>query len=211
MLTTLATKMLDLLCDYCLEENPIVFHIFSNNGCYFYSELSRILHSSEGKQYSKLQIKGLIVDCGPGRRRVTRAARAFANSSGAKGIMKYLYFLGMCLYLLFSKIYFKYFVGFSKHAAKITIKPNEIFETMKDDKASWPQLFITSKGDTLIPHTDIKDVVEYRKSALSIDVDYECYDTGEHVSLLRVHPELYTLRCQNFVTNCLKSDEASAI
>ena len=42
-LKDIACKVLDLLDDYSVTDNPIFFHIFSNNGSYVYENIVRVL------------------------------------------------------------------------------------------------------------------------------------------------------------------------
>lgn len=46
-----ACKLLDLLDDYSITENPILFHIFSNNGSYVYSNVVDVLTSGDKRYY----------------------------------------------------------------------------------------------------------------------------------------------------------------
>lgn len=47
-----ACKILDLLDDYSITENPILFHIFSNNGSYVYSNIVEVLTSGDGRYFT---------------------------------------------------------------------------------------------------------------------------------------------------------------
>lgn len=42
-LDDVACKILDLLKDYSIEENPVMFHIFSNNGSHLYADIVKVL------------------------------------------------------------------------------------------------------------------------------------------------------------------------
>lgn len=46
-LKDIASKILDLLEDYSVTENPILFHIFSNNGSYVYHSIVDVLTTGD--------------------------------------------------------------------------------------------------------------------------------------------------------------------
>ncbi|KAK3090980.1 hypothetical protein FSP39_016212 [Pinctada imbricata] len=199
-LTNIASKVLELIGDYNLEENPVFFHVFSNNGCYVYSEISKILTSSEGNKYKNIQVQGVIIDSAPGKRRVTRAAWAFANASGKPGVIKYFIFLGMIVYLVFMRFYL-YTMSILRGVSGGP-NPNRVYQDIKDDKSRWPQLFIYSDNDQVIPPSDVKEVITYRRDQLHVDVESTHYVDSEHVAHFRLDPNGYTLRCKQFIRKC---------
>ena len=50
-LRDIACKVLDLLEDYYVQDNPILFHIFSNNGSYVYHSLVQVLAGGDKRYY----------------------------------------------------------------------------------------------------------------------------------------------------------------
>ncbi|XP_033738662.1 transmembrane protein 53-like [Pecten maximus] len=209
LLHGIGIRVLDLISDFNLEESPVFFHIFSNNGAFVYSEISRILHSVEGRKYSKLKVKGLIVDSAPGKRRILRAAQAFALSTGNSGFMKMAYFIGMVTYLFFMRIYL-FLSRIFNRSTGITVNPYSVFEYIKEDKARWPQLYLYSRSDEIIPHTDVEEIVSYRRDKLKLHIQSECWETSKHVSILRDNPEAYATKCWMFIGDCLKEDRDEA-
>ncbi|XP_069126972.1 transmembrane protein 53-like [Argopecten irradians] len=205
LLHGIGVRVLDLIGDFNLEESPVFFHIFSNNGAFVYSEISRILHSKEGRKFSKLKVKGLIVDSAPGKRRLIKAAQAFALSTGNSSFMRMAYFIGMVTYLFFLRIYL-FLSRIFNRSTGITVNPYSVYEYIKEDKARWPQLYLYSKSDEIIPHTDVEEIVNYRKDKLKLHIQSECWETSKHVSILREYPEPYANKCLMFVRDCLKED-----
>lgn len=199
-MTILATKLLDLIKDFNLEANPIFFHIFSNNGSFMYTEITRVL-TSPGNKYKNLQVKGVIIDSAPGKRRVLRAAWAFAIASGQRGFARYVAYIGMIFYLLFLRVclYIKMFFQTSGSA-----NPHYVYEEIKEDKTRWPQLFIFSKADKIIPPSDIMEIAEYRKEEFGVLVETLQYEDSDHVAHFKDHPESYTVQCYAFLDTCLK-------
>lgn len=160
----------------------------------------------EGRKYAKLRVKGTIIDSAPGKRRILRAAHAFALTTGNSGFMKLAYFVGMVAYLFFLRIYLFFTRLFNTKSNGITISPYSIFEHIKGDKARWPQLFLYSKGDEIIPYTDVEEIVSFRRDTLKLHVQSECWETPKHVSILRENMETYSNKCRMFIGDCLKED-----
>ena len=48
-----AGKVLDLLKDYSIEDNPVLFHIFSNNGSHVYADIVKVLTSGDERLESR--------------------------------------------------------------------------------------------------------------------------------------------------------------
>lgn len=77
-LPRLGERLLDLLHDMSLDEHPIIFHVFSNGGAFFYQYVSLQMQ----KQNKELQVKGVIFDSAPGERRFMSVYRALAAIIG---------------------------------------------------------------------------------------------------------------------------------
>lgn len=200
-MTTLASKVLDLIKDFNLEANPIFFHIFSNNGSFMYTEITKIL-TSPGNKYRNLQVKGTIVDSAPGKRRVMKAAWAFALASGQRGLACYIYYIGMAFYLMFLRVYLYITLLFSGNKSP---NPNNIYSDMKEDTTRWPQLFIYSAADKIIPPSDITEIAEYRRDHFGVSVDTLMFEDSDHVAHFKDHPESYTVQCNAFLDKCLQN------
>ena len=61
-LRDIACKILDLLEDYSVTENPILFHIFSNNGSYVYHSLVEVLNSGDARYVDKNAPKQILIE-----------------------------------------------------------------------------------------------------------------------------------------------------
>ncbi|XP_061197630.1 transmembrane protein 53-like [Saccostrea echinata] len=202
LMTNLAKKVLDLIKDFNLEANPIFFHIFSNNGSFMYTEITKLL-TSPGNKYRNLQVKGTIIDSAPGKRRVMRAAWAFAIASGQRGLARYIAYIGMMFYLVILRVYLFFLMLFS---GDNSANPNHVYNDIKEDKTRWPQLFIFSDADKVIPASDITEIAEYRRDRFGVTVDTLQFEDTDHVAHFKDHPEAYTLKCNTFLDKCLKGN-----
>lgn len=190
----IAKKLLDLIPDYSLEENPVFFHVFSNNGCSVYAQMSDILCSGE---YKNMKVKGCIIDSAPGKRRILQGSYAFAMASGKGGLSFHATFLYILAYLMFTGLKSMLYTLF--YGQDNTGSPHTLYGRIKNDKSRWPQLFFFSKGDKIIPYTDSEEVLKYRSEVLKVQVDSQCYDESGHCSHLRNYRENYISNCYQFI------------
>ena len=98
-----ATKILELLFDLNLEENPILFHVFSNGGGVLYKSIIDVLHSEP--QFGKLCVAGTIFDSAPGRTDPTSGAKALIAAQPNMNIF-FRYFLGLAFLLNCTAMWF---------------------------------------------------------------------------------------------------------
>ena len=196
-LRIISKKLLDLIPDYSLEENPVFFHVFSNNGSFVYSQISDILLSGEHKKFNCLKVKGCIIDSAPGKRRITKAAYAFALASGKTGLYLHGVFIYIIFYLFFTAIYASICSLF--YGKNYAGTPHTLYGRMKEDKSRWPQLYLFSKADKIIPYTDSEEVLKYRSEVLKVQVECQCFDDSDHCSHLRKYRESYIANCYRFI------------
>lgn len=91
----------------------------------------------------------MIFDSAPGKRRISRLYRAISVILGGG----FLYNLtGSILMTVFISMIWCYEVVKSYICPK-NVFQSDPFETLKKEKNRWPQLFVYSKTDDLIPHT----------------------------------------------------------
>lgn len=192
----IAEKILDLLLDYSLEENPVFFHVFSNGGGVIYRFISDALQDST-RPYSQIQIHGCMFDSLPGKRRIHKAAQAFISNIKANIFIRYAIGLCLMIYLFVMRMYLAIFSRGKKW------DQFSYFQGMKEDKLFCPQLFLYSTGDKLVPHTDITEIIEFRRS-LGVNVQSVQWDDSDHVAHLRKHREAYINACHQFVDDCIK-------
>uniref|UniRef100_A0A673U9P0 Transmembrane protein 53 n=1 Tax=Suricata suricatta TaxID=37032 RepID=A0A673U9P0_SURSU len=63
-LRVLAQKLLELLFDYEIEKEPLLFHVFSNAGVMLYRYVLELLQNHQ--RFCHLRVVGTIFDSGPG-------------------------------------------------------------------------------------------------------------------------------------------------
>ncbi|KAL4237130.1 Transmembrane protein 53 [Mactra antiquata] len=205
-LRDIACKILDLLDDYSITENPIMFHIFSNNGSYVYANIVDVLTSRDSR-YKNLNVCGVVIDSAPGKPRLTRAAAAYASSHSVNVVYRFIVMIGMFLYLFGSGLVYWIATMFSPGLKQ---KSNfYLYDNMASDPTRWPMLFLYSTADKIIYACDVEDMISRRKK-LGVHVDAVCWDDTDHVSHLRKHAQEYSDACQDFLAFCTGSGNDGA-
>nr|XP_023016825.1 transmembrane protein 53 [Leptinotarsa decemlineata] len=191
---TIAENLVKFLIDLNFDNNPIIVHCFSNGGAFMYQNFSLALNKSP----KPLQIKGVIFDSAPGRRRIISLYRAI--SAILQGNVFYNVFMSFIMTMFLSTIWI-YEVISNCIYPRPNFQSNPL-ENLKYEKNKWPQLFIYSKNDNLIPHTDIEYFADFRKK-MGVDVTTICYDTSLHVKHLPENRQSYMKSVYNFINKCL--------
>ncbi len=198
-LPAIAQKLLDLVKEFNLENNPIVIHVFSNAGGFVYQQITDLLH--DNKDYAELRMVGTIFDSCPVQRYALTGAKAFMQTLKVNIVFRYilgcLMFLLLATLLVMNRIFCA--VG-SKYGKK------EYWQSMKSDMARCPQLFLHSTADNLVPKVAVDEVMEARK-ARGIKVLSVCWDDSPHVGHLRYHRESYIQNCHDFLDLCLERED----
>ncbi|XP_058251819.1 transmembrane protein 53 [Hemibagrus wyckioides] len=196
-LRSTAHKLLEILYDYEVENNPIFFHVFSNGGFMLYRYMVELLQSH--KQFSSLYVVGSVMDSSPGSQNVIGALRALKTTLGTK-----VNVLLRCLLLaLFAVAVFLLRVVLypvTKHFHK------NHYDAMMERPAPWPQMYLYSRADRVIRYRDVEKMV---KSLQEKGVFVESFDfiTPAHVSLFRDCPDDYSNRCRTFLKSCMSNCE----
>ncbi|XP_042230376.1 transmembrane protein 53-like isoform X2 [Homarus americanus] len=94
---SIAQKLLALLRDMSLDDHPVFFHIFSNNGSMLYYSLTQALAETDSPN---ILVKGCIFDSTPAPRRLYTAVRAMYFATSGPIWKKLCAALGMALYYL---------------------------------------------------------------------------------------------------------------
>lgn len=195
-----AKKLLELLFDYDVDKNPIVFHVFSNGGFMLYRYMVELLHSD--RQLSRLRVVGTIFDSAPGNRNVLGSVRAL-NTVLTPRTSPPLRYLAL---LLFAVMVF---------VLRILLYPATRFlhlshyDAMKTNPSLWPHLYLYSRSDNIIAHGDIEHMMDSRRRRRlpTQSVDFE---KSEHVCHYRRYPERYAASCVSFLRDCVGKASASS-
>ncbi|KAJ8270871.1 hypothetical protein GJAV_G00120210 [Gymnothorax javanicus] len=189
-----ALKLLELLYDYEVENNPIFFHIFSNGGFMLYRYMAELVQSHT--RFSTLRVVGAVVDSAPGSQNVRGALRAITIALGpnTNAVLRY-FLLGLFAFMVFLLRIVLYSV--TKYIHK------NHYDAMRDRPAAWPQLYLYSRADQVIRHRDVEQMVKVLQEKGSA-VDSFDFGTSAHVSHFRDFPEEYTSRCWAFLKRCMQ-------
>ncbi|XP_071983670.1 transmembrane protein 53 [Engystomops pustulosus] len=193
-----AQKLLELLFDYEIDENPIVLHVFSNGGFMLYRYMVELLRSH--RQLARLRVVGTVFDSGPGNRNVVGSVRALNTvlSPHTGAALRYLALLLFAVLVFILRILLYPVTRF--------LHENH-YDAMKSHPSLWPHLYLYSRSDTIIAHTDIEKMAEHRRHHRlpTQSVDFE---KSEHVSHYRRYPEKYSALCSAFLRDCVRKDSA---
>lgn len=194
-----ARKLLELLFDYEVENNPVFFHVFSNGGFMLYRYMVELLQSD--RQFSSLHVVGSVIDSAPGSQNVRGALRALKITLGPKVNVLLRWFLlalfAITVILLRVVLYpvTKYF-------------HRNHYDAMLERPAPWPQMYLYSRADQVIRHRDVETMVRTLREK-SLHVESFDFITPAHVSLFRDCPEDYSNRCRTFLTGCMSDCEGT--
>ncbi|KAJ8274324.1 hypothetical protein COCON_G00089490 [Conger conger] len=198
-LNTTAHKLLELLYDYEVENNPIFFHIFSNGGFMLYRYMAELLHSHS--RFSTLKVVGAVVDSGPGSQNLRGALRAITAALGPNiNVVLLYFFLGLFGFMVFLLRIVLYSI--TKYIHK------NHYDAMRDQPSAWPQLYLYSRADKVIRHRDVEQMVKAVQEK-GVTVDSFDFGTSAHVSHFRDYPEEYSSRCLAFLMRCMQPTAGS--
>ncbi len=192
-----ATKILELITDLSLEENPIVFHVFSNGGCMLYRNIIDVLHSEP--RFCDLLVIGTIFDSAPAPNDWATGVRAFMASLNVNRFIRYALGFLLVLYLfgvwLFTKTISLF--GYTR-----SLPYADFWTAMESDPSRWPQMFLYSKEDKLVPYKNIQQLAEHRQY-LGVEVLQQLWDDSAHVMHFVTHRESYIKQCWDFIELCM--------
>ncbi|XP_016977190.1 transmembrane protein 53 [Drosophila rhopaloa] len=191
-------KILKLIQDMNFDSHPLIFHIFSNGGAYLYQHINLAVI----KYKSPLQVRGVIFDSAPGERRMLGLYRAITAIYGRKKRCNCLTALAITITLTIM-----WFVEESVSAFKSLfvqsspVHPSPYCE-LKKETNKYPQLFLYSKSDIVIPYRDVEKFIRLRRDQ-GIEVSSVCFEDAEHVKIYTKYPKQYVQSVCNFIKNCM--------
>lgn len=192
-LRSTAHKLLELLYDYEVENNPIFFHVFSNGGFMLYRYIVELLQSHP--QFSTLCVVGTVVDSAPDSQNVIGALRALKTILGPKVNLVLQYVL-LALFAVAVVLLRVVLYSVTKYFHK------NHYDAMMEKPAPWPQMYLYSRSDRVIRYKDVEKMVKVLKEK-GLTVESFDFITPAHVSLYRDCPEDYSSRCRTFLTGCM--------
>ncbi|XP_068151639.1 transmembrane protein 53 [Drosophila tropicalis] len=191
-------KILKLIQDMNFDAHPLIFHIFSNGGAYLYQHINLAVV----KHKSPLQVRGVIFDSAPGERRMLGLYRAITAIYGREKRCNCLTALAITLTLSLMWFVEESFAAFKSLFVKSPPVHASPFCELKNEANKYPQLFLYSKGDVVIPYRDVEKFIRLRRDQ-GIDVSSVCFEDAEHVKIFTKYPKQYVQCVCNFIRNCM--------
>ncbi|XP_054994383.1 transmembrane protein 53 isoform X2 [Sorex araneus] len=191
-LRVLAQKLLELLFDHEVDQEPLLFHVFSNAGVMLYRHVLELLHTRQ--RFCHLRVVGTIFDSGPGDSNLVGALRALAAVLQRRPAALRLLLLGAfaLVAVLFHVLLAPLTALFYTH----------FYDRLLNAASRWPELYLYSRADRVVLAKDVERMVEarlaHRVCVRSVD-----FKSSAHVSHLRDFPAHYTSLCINFMRSCI--------
>ncbi|KAL2772677.1 transmembrane protein 53 isoform 4 [Daubentonia madagascariensis] len=185
-------RLLELLFDYEIEKEPLLFHVFSNAGVMLYRYVLELLQTH--RRFCHLRVVGTIFDSGPGDSNLVGALRALAVVLEHRpAILRLLLLVAFALVAVLFHILL---------APLTALFHTHFYDRLQDAGSRWPELYLYSRADEVVLARDVERMVEARLAhrVLVRSVDFV---SSAHVSHLRDYPTYYTSLCVNFMRNCV--------
>uniref|UniRef100_A0A8C5YL60 Transmembrane protein 53 n=3 Tax=Marmota marmota marmota TaxID=9994 RepID=A0A8C5YL60_MARMA len=192
-LRLLAQKLLELLFDYEIEREPLLFHVFSNAGVMLYRYVLELLQTH--RRFCHLRVVGTIFDSGPGDNNLVGALRALAVIlEHQHALMRLLLLVAFTLVAVLFHILLAPLTG---------LFHTRFYDKLQNAESHWPELYLYSKADEIVLARDVERMVEARLAhrVLVRSVDFV---SSAHVSHLRDYPTYYTSLCVDFMRSCVQ-------
>lgn len=192
-----ARKLLEVLLEMNLYDNPVLFHIFSNEGCKIYNAMRDELR--ENSHFEDIVKLGVVYDSAPGqpeiRQQVAAVIQTYDNNWWTS-------LLKMAVYA-----YTAVTVGLDVILSYIGVQLRSyMYNDMIYYQDGCPELYLFSKADELVSASDIQNLIERRRMQ-GVDIDFVAWDDSPHVQHLQEHRESYVSQCHDFLRKCLLAAE----
>lgn len=182
----------DILGEIAIKEPPIVlFHVFSNGGCFVWEQVRHLLDDSENTDAITHQvlstirassIRGVVFDSCPAwfGQEVNGLDHVLGHCSAEDRTAVYEYF--------------GHDVVKNESSLMYTTRKKrneEYYLFLRDDPLNIPQLYLYSKDDPVADYKKIKEIVKVRKEGNFCHIAEQCWEQSEHCAHLLHHPEQY--------------------
>ncbi|KAE9555241.1 hypothetical protein FO519_001591 [Halicephalobus sp. NKZ332] len=186
------------------DTSPIVFHVFSMNGCSLFVALWDLFGNVSNGEAIKSRVKGIIFDSCPANVMPWQAANAisFATlppskfSSVARNTYKV--FLTGVISSHRALVYLQSF--FDSSAYETTYAYFKLL-TMKDIPQK--QLYLYSKADDICSDFSIEEFAQTQKER-GKEIQLQCWPDSLHVEHWRSYPEEYSSLCAKLVADAIQ-------
>uniref|UniRef100_A0A914QUW9 Uncharacterized protein n=1 Tax=Panagrolaimus davidi TaxID=227884 RepID=A0A914QUW9_9BILA len=183
------------------DTSPILFHVFSMNGCTLFVALWELLDIVSNGAKIKNRVKGIIFDSSPANVQPMQIANAvtFATLPKSKYSEIFRPFYKLLIAGFFTSLRaFEWIQSFFDSTA--FEKNNAYFRIFKILDLPKNQLYLYSNSDEICSDHSIEDFIKNQKER-GINVLSQCWKTSEHVQHFRAHPEDYTKICKQFLND----------
>ena len=157
-----------------LEVYPVLFHIFSNGGCYIFDAMREELSSNS--DYEDIEKLGVIYDSAPGQSTVSTTVDIFFNFQD-----------GFFTQILksFAYIFFAIGKGINSIAGMLGYSLySTIYDKMMFGQDGCPELYLYSTKDQVILASDVDEVVQKRRIQ-GVDISTAQWSDSDHVQHFR--------------------------
>ncbi|KZC05410.1 PREDICTED: transmembrane protein 53 [Dufourea novaeangliae] len=188
-------RLIQVIMDKSLDQHPIFFHVFSNGGAFLYQHVSLAMQQAN----TPLKVKGVIFDSAPGERRLTALFKAISAIIGGHPLtnipMSFFITIFLSVLWLFEVIAHAFGRGYP-------VQTNPI--ALAEESNSWPQLFLYSNADTLIPASDVEKFAS-RRAERGVRVQLVLFTNSPHVKHYTTYRDVYVNTVCSFIYECLTS------
>ncbi|XP_020289324.1 transmembrane protein 53 isoform X2 [Pseudomyrmex gracilis] len=191
-------RLLQVITDKRLDEHPIFFHVFSNGGAFLYQHVSLAMQ----KANTPFKVRGVIFDSAPGERRLTALFKAISAIIGGHPLTN----LPMSFVITFFLSVLWLFEVIAQAFSRSSIPTNPI--ALAEEAYSWPQLFLYSNSDSLIPASDVEKFAS-RRAERGVRVQLVLFTNSPHVKHYATYRDVYVNTVCSFIHECLTSPSPS--
>ncbi|XP_031836526.1 transmembrane protein 53 isoform X2 [Nomia melanderi] len=181
--------------DRYLAKYSAIYEEKSNGGAFLYQHVSLAMQQAN----TPLMVKGVIFDSAPGERRLTALFKAISAIIGGHPLtnipMSFFITIFLSLLWFFEVIAHTFGRGYP-------VQTNPI--ALAEESYSWPQLFLYSDTDTLIPASDVEKFAR-RRAERGVRVQLVLFMNSPHVKHYATYPDVYVDTVCNFIHECLTS------
>ncbi|CAG5085403.1 Similar to TMEM53: Transmembrane protein 53 (Bos taurus) [Cotesia congregata] len=192
-LPSIGRKLLNIIKERNLDEHPIIFHIFSNGGAYLYQHVSLAMDQIN----NNIKVKGVIFDSAPGERRITSLFKAISAIMGGNPVVNIPFSFVITVFL--SLLWICETISNSLGITNLPSASNPY--TLINEPNNWPQLFLYSNADTLIPAADVEKFANHRAKR-GVEVKLVLFTDSPHVKHYAIYRDVYINTVCNFINDC---------
>uniref|UniRef100_A0A1I7ZEU4 Transmembrane protein 53 n=1 Tax=Steinernema glaseri TaxID=37863 RepID=A0A1I7ZEU4_9BILA len=187
---------------------PIVFHLFSMNGCSLFAALWDLLETVSNGADIKKQTRGIIFDSSPANVLPWQGANAVSVAT-----------LPPSNYGAFLRQTFRVFLAtvFSLHRLTIWLRSQwesnvyehnfSYFRLRSMDDLPCRQLFLYSKNDEICAAESIEEFIACSVQKHPSTTESKCWFNSPHCQHLRSHRDEYCQLCRRFASDCFRESQ----